>query len=91
MDGVNEVAAFAVPASFDGGEDEIMLALVPEPNSSVTHEAIAAHGDQFLPKFAYPRYIEIVTGLPKTPTGKIQKENLRARGVSDGVWDRDTR
>lgn len=89
LKGVNEVAAYAVPASFVGGEDEIMVALVPEAGANLTPEMVALHAIKLLPKFALPRFIEIVKDLPKTPTGKIQKEKLRRRGVPEGVWDRE--
>jgi crotonobetaine/carnitine-CoA ligase len=38
--------------------------------------------------FMVPRYIDVVESLPKTPTGKIRKVELRAKGLSDGTWDR---
>jgi acyl-CoA synthetase (AMP-forming)/AMP-acid ligase II len=37
-----------------------------------------------------PRYVRFVTSeLPKTPTGKFQKNVLRAAGIAD-CWDRET-
>ena len=36
-----------------------------------------------------PRYVDIIDALPKTPTGKIQKADLRARGVTPTTWDRE--
>jgi len=44
------------------------------------------------PRMAYfmvPRYVDIVARLPKTPTGKIQKYELRDLGVTTTTWDRD--
>ena len=87
--GVAEVAAFAVPASRKGGEDEVMLAVVLEQGSGVTCADLAAHADADLPRFARPRFIEIVGALPKTPTGKVQKVELRKRPLTDKVWDRE--
>ncbi|GAA4282728.1 ATP-dependent acyl-CoA ligase [Brevibacterium daeguense] len=40
-----------------------------------------------MPYFTVPRYIEIVDELPKTPTHKVQKVELRARGVGGSTWD----
>nr|WP_173161240.1 hypothetical protein [Phytohabitans suffuscus] len=34
-----------------------------------------------------PRYIEFVPELPRTPTEKIRKAELRGRGVTDATWD----
>lgn len=90
LSGVVEVAAFAVPASFIGGEDEVMVALVLQAQSKLTPDDIARHGDKELPRFALPRFIEIVEKLPKTSTGKIQKDKLRERGIQFSLWDRET-
>jgi crotonobetaine/carnitine-CoA ligase len=43
-----------------------------------------------IPRFAVPRYIEVLEALPKSSTGKIQKEPLREAGVTDQTWDRDS-
>ena len=89
LEGITEAAAYAVPSSFVGGEDEIMITLVPEDGKTLSHESIVLHGDRHLPKFALPRYIKISGELPKTPTGKVQKEKLRKRGIPDDTWDRE--
>ena len=39
------------------------------------------------PYFFVPRYVELVDDLPRTPTGRVQKFELRERGPSDGTWD----
>ncbi|MFN4091160.1 MAG: AMP-binding protein [Alphaproteobacteria bacterium] len=88
LPGVAEAAAYAVPSGIDGGEDEVMLAVVPESGATLDPAAIAAHADRELPRYAQPRFIEIVPELPKTPTAKVQKAKLRARGVGPGTWDR---
>jgi crotonobetaine/carnitine-CoA ligase len=36
-----------------------------------------------------PRFVDIVAALPKTPTGKIQKFELRDIGVTPSTWDRE--
>lgn len=89
LQGVGEVAAYAVPADLAGGEDEVMLAVVPAPGASLTPAQIAAHTDNEVPRFARPRYIDIVTALPKTPTEKVRKTELRKMGVSETTWDRE--
>jgi crotonobetaine/carnitine-CoA ligase len=37
-----------------------------------------------------PRYLDIRTELPKTPTERVQKYLLREEGVHAGVLDRRT-
>lgn len=88
MEGVKEVAAFAVPASMPGAEDEVMLAVVALPGFPLDAAAIARYAEQQLPRFAQPRFIDVVTALPKTPTERIQKAELRKRGVTRTTWDR---
>ena len=85
--GVAEVAAFAVPWSVRGGEDEVMLAVVPMPGTSLTPRVIADHTHNLLPRFAGPRFVELVGELPKTATGKVQRAQLRKRGVGPATWD----
>lgn len=89
LEGVAEVAAYAVPADLAGGEDEVMLAVVPAPGATLTPAQIAAHTDNEVPRFARPRYVEIVETIPKTPTEKVRKTELRQMGVSDRTWDRE--
>lgn len=88
LDGVEEVAAFGVPAVGAGMEEEIMLAVVASPGAALTPEDVVRHAARELPRYAQPRYVEIVEALPKTPTAKIQKARLRERGIGPGVWDR---
>ena len=90
LPGVAEVAAYAVPSEIRGGEDEIMLAVVPAPGASPTPESVDAHARGALPRFARPRFVAIVDALPKTATGKVQRAVLRQRGAQ-GAWDRERR
>jgi crotonobetaine/carnitine-CoA ligase len=87
LPGIAEVAAFAVPSSVRGGEDELMLAVVAAPGAGLTPKAIADHASRVLPRFARPRFIELVSELPKTATGKVQRAQLRKRGVGPASWD----
>lgn len=88
LPGVGEVAAYAVPCSVEGGEDEVMLAIVRAPGEMPAPAVLARQSDDLLPRFARVRYIALVDELPKTATGKVQRAVLRARGVGD-AWDRE--
>ena len=35
----------------------------------------------------YPRYFEMIEALPKTPSMRVQKFDLRARGNGPDTWD----
>lgn len=90
LPGVAEVAAFPVPSEIDGGEDEIMLAIVPSPEVQLTADAIANHAREHIPRFAWPRYVEFKSSLPKTGTEKIRKVELRQAGVTGDTIDLQT-
>lgn len=85
--GVAEVAAYAVPSDIQGGEDEIMCAVVTAPGAAIAPAAIAEHARATMPRFAQPRYIEFLPILPTTSTGKIQKTQLRNAGVTAATID----
>jgi crotonobetaine/carnitine-CoA ligase len=36
-----------------------------------------------------PRYVEVAASLPKTPTEKVRKVELRAQGITPTTWDRE--
>ncbi|MEI9964763.1 MAG: hypothetical protein WDM92_08675 [Caulobacteraceae bacterium] len=36
-----------------------------------------------------PRYVRVLDALPKTPTQKVLKHELRAQGVTPDTWDRE--
>jgi crotonobetaine/carnitine-CoA ligase len=36
-----------------------------------------------------PRFVDIVDSLPKTPTEKVEKYRLAARGPTTTTWDRE--
>jgi carnitine-CoA ligase len=82
---VAQAAVYAVPS--DTAEDEVMAALVLDESAQATPAEIAEFCDPRLPYFAVPRYIDIRDFLPTTQTAKIQKNILRAQGVTPSTWD----
>ncbi|HKX40397.1 MAG TPA: ATP-dependent acyl-CoA ligase, partial [Burkholderiaceae bacterium] len=87
------VAAAAVyPVQSDLAEDEVMAAVLPRPGAAVACADLAAELASYcetrLPRFAIPRYIDLVDELPRTENGKVQKYKLRERGVTATAWDR---
>jgi benzoate-CoA ligase len=53
--------------------------VVLKPGSSATEDELKAFVKDRLAPYKYPRFIEFVTELPKTATGKIQRFRLRER------------
>ena len=82
---VRESAAFAVPSEW--GEDEVMVAVVLHEPDTLEPAALIDYVRPRMPRFAIPRYVEFMTTLPKTPTEKVRKAELRARGVTSATWD----
>ena len=87
LPGIAEIAAYGVPSSIPGGEDEIMLAVVVQPGIDVPPHAIAEHAVQKIPRFAQPRYVEFMSALPKTASAKVRKTELRQLGITARTID----
>jgi crotonobetaine/carnitine-CoA ligase len=85
FDGVLECAAYGVPSEL--GEDEVMIAVVPE-DGELDLEALLAHCEDQLARFAVPRYVRKMTALPKTSSQRVQKFRLREDGVTADTFDR---
>ena len=85
--GIAEIAAYGVPSSIAGGEDEIMLAVVLQPDAAVSARDIAEHASRKMPRFAQPRYLEFMSSLPKTASEKVRKTELKLAGVTASTID----
>lgn len=77
-----------IPVASAETEQEVMAVVVPKPGRTVAPEALIAFLEPRMAYFMVPRYVDFVTELPKTPTGKIQKFGLRERGLTSTTWDR---
>ena len=86
---VAESAVIAVKSSIPGGEDEVKACIVLRPEQSLRPEALLDYCQERMPHYAVPRYVECLSELPKTPTGKVQKEPLRKQSTSNQTWDRE--
>ena len=86
---VFEVAVIAVPASVEAGEDEVMAVVVLNEGATLDALEFWAHCDKRLPYFAIPRFVRFVSALPKTPSEKVRKVELREEGVTADTADRE--
>ena len=84
---VQECAAYALPSELD--EDEVAIAVVLENGELLTEDALLQAIEARLPYFALPRYVTLLSKLPKTQTEKVQKARLRELGVTSATWDRE--
>jgi crotonobetaine/carnitine-CoA ligase len=84
---VREVAAIAVPSEFS--EDEVMVVVAPVPGCTIDVAALATFLIERMPYFMVPRYIRVLDELPKTPSAKVLKTDLRREGVTPDTFDRE--
>jgi crotonobetaine/carnitine-CoA ligase len=77
-----------IPVDSEETEQEVMAVVVAKPGRQIAPEALIEFLADRMAYFMVPRYLEFATERPKTPTGKIQKFGLRARGLTPATWDR---
>jgi len=82
---VLEAAAIGVPSTL--GDEDIAVLLVLRPGVTVPPAELCEFAGRDLAYFMVPRFVEFVPSLPKTPSEKIAKGELRTRGVSRAAWD----
>lgn len=85
---VAECACIGVPADEEGGEDEVMVFVVAAEGEIVDPANVISWCETRMPGYAIPRYIDVIDELPKTPSEKIKKGDLRTRGVTATTWGR---
>jgi len=77
---VAEVAVFGIPHPY--WVEAVTAVVVPKPGATVTAEELLAHARSRLAGYKTPKYIELVETLPKNPSGKILKRDLRQQFAS---------
>ena len=77
---VAEAAVIGVPDEKFGEEVKAVVAL--KPGASCTTDELLAYCKERLAAYKYPRLCEIIDALPKGPTGKILKRELRTQSAS---------
>jgi len=81
--------ASVVATHSTASEDEVLAFVVLQDGSTLDHMELAEFLVPRLPHFMVPRFIEFVTELPRTPTGKVRKVELREKGIGPYTWDRE--
>jgi carnitine-CoA ligase len=85
---VLEAAAIGVQAHEGASaEDEILICVVAR-SASLTPRELSNFLEPKMPHFAIPRYIRFMEHLPKTPTERVRKVELREQGVTTDTYDR---
>ena len=86
---VIESAVIGLKVEGAGGEDEVkaVVAILGSQPDPVTFLDWCTPR---MPRHAVPRYIEFVSELDKTASGKVRKQAMRDAGVTDSTWDRES-
>ncbi|MGY1638539.1 acyl-CoA synthetase [Geodermatophilus sp. SYSU D00742] len=75
LDGVAEVAVFGIPHPH--WIEAVTAVVVPKPGATLTAEDVHAHIRDRLAGYKRPKYVVLADALPKNPSGKILKRELR--------------
>lgn len=76
LDGVAEVAVFGV--EHPHWIEAVTAVVVPKQGVTLTEDQVHAHARSKLAGFKRPKYVVFADALPKNPSGKILKRELRA-------------
>ncbi len=75
LDSVAEVAVFGV--SHPRWIEAVVAVVVPKPDASLTEQDVIEHARKHLAGYKTPKRVVIAEALPKNPSGKILKRELR--------------
>lgn len=79
MPGVKEAAVYGLPDDTWG--ERVKASVVLYPDVSITSEQIRAFCKQKIAGFKVPKEVEILSELPKTPSGKVIIRELKERSM----------
>jgi crotonobetaine/carnitine-CoA ligase len=89
---VDQVAAVAVSnpdAEETAGDEEVKVIVVPVKGRTLDPSELIRYLIPRMPRHMVPRFVEIVDELPRSPSFKVKKAELRAAGVTPNTWDRE--
>ena len=84
---VREAAAIGVPNELS--EEDVLVVIAPVEGASVDPAELLAFLRPRMAHFMLPRYVRLLPELPKTPTSKVLKHELRQQGITADTWDRE--
>jgi len=76
LDGVAEVAVFGI--THPHWIEAVTAVIVPKEGVALTEDQVNAHARTVLAGYKRPKYVIFADALPKNPSGKILKKDLRA-------------
>jgi fatty-acyl-CoA synthase len=75
LEGVSEVAVIGVP--HPRWVEAVVAVVVGKPGAALDEAAVLAHAQRVLAGFKVPKRVVFATSLPKNPSGKLLKRELR--------------
>jgi fatty-acyl-CoA synthase len=75
LEGVAEVAVFGISHPY--WVEAVTAVVVPKPGATLTADDVHAHTRGRLAGYKRPKYVVVADALPKNPSGKILKRELR--------------
>ena len=84
---IREAAAVAVPSP--ESEDEVLAVVSLVEGATLDCAELIEFLRPRMAHFMIPRYVRVLADLPKTPTAKVQKVQLRQQGLTPDTWDRE--
>ena len=73
---VEEAAVYSLPGSADA--QSIEAAVIPVDAPAEIEKQLRRHCAQYLPNYALPETLRLMTSFPRTTSGKIDRRSLRA-------------
>ncbi len=83
---VADVAVIGVESPFEANEQEVKACVVLKQDRQESARDIYDYCAPLVPRYAIPRFVEIYDELPKTPTNKVRKTELRKHGIREQTW-----
>ena len=77
LPGVSEVAVFGLPHPY--WIEAVTAVVVPKAGHTLTEDEVIAHCKAHMAHFKAPKAVVFVDALPKNPSGKLLKRELRTR------------
>jgi carnitine-CoA ligase len=84
---IAEAAAVGVPSAL--GEEDILIVVSLSPGAELAPSALLDYCAERMPYFCVPRFVRVVSELPRNVVGRVRKDLLRAEGVGADGWDRE--
>ncbi|WP_236687081.1 fatty acyl-CoA synthetase [Ornithinibacillus californiensis] len=75
LEGVSEVAVIGIPDKY--WIEAVTAIIVPKEDADITEDVVVEYCREKLSKFKVPKYVAFADSLPKNPSGKVLKRELR--------------